>query len=116
MSQSEQPQAAEQSPAPGEVEVRHEPERSRWAAYVDGEEAGFAEYLLAEEPARIVFPHTVTHPAYAGRGVASQVVAAALAQVRADGERRVVPQCSFVARYVQQHPELADLVAGPSGT
>ncbi len=116
MSQPQQPQAAKQSPAPDEVEVRHEPERARWAAYVDGEEAGFAEYLLAEDPPRIVFPHTVTHPAYGGRGVASQVVAAALAQVRADGERRVVPQCSFVHRYLDQHPELGDLVADSSGT
>ena len=62
-----------------------------------------------------MFPHTVTDPAYGGRGIASQVVAAALAQVRADGGRQVVPQCSFVARYVEQHPDLADLVADPSG-
>ena len=34
-----------------------------------------------------------------------------LAQVRADGGRQVVPQCSFVARYVAQHPDLADLLA-----
>ena len=33
-----------------EVEVRHEPEASRWAAYVEGTEAGYAEYLLAEDP------------------------------------------------------------------
>lgn len=104
-----------QSSVSGEVEVRHEPERSRWAAYVEGREAGFAEYVLVEDPPRIVFPHTVTDPAYGGRGIASQVVAAALAQVRADGDRKVVPQCSFVARYVEQHPDLADLVADPSG-
>ncbi len=98
------------------VEVRHEPERSRWAAYLDGEEAGYAEYLLAEDPARIVFHHTVTDPAYGGRGVASQVVAAALAAVRDEGERSVVPQCSFVARYLEQHPEFSDLVADSSAT
>ncbi len=93
----------------GTVQVRHEPEQWRWAAYVDGVEAGFAEYVLVEDPARIVFP-------YGGRGVASQVVAAALAWVRDTGERRVVPQCWFVARHLEQHPELGDLVAGPSGT
>ena len=105
-----------QSSVSGEVEVRHEPERSRWAAYVEGREAGFAEYVLVEDPPRIVFPHTVTDPAYGGRGIASQVVAAALAWVRDTGERRVVPQCWFVARHLEQHPELGDLVAGPSGT
>lgn len=93
-----------------EVEVRHEPEQSRWAAYVQGEEAGYADYLLVEDPPRVVFPHTVTHPAYAGRGVASQVVAAALEHVREEGGRRVVPQCWFVAQHIERHPELADLL------
>lgn len=99
-----------------QVEVRHEPERSRWAAYVDGEEAGFADYLLAEDPPRVVFPHTVTHPAFGGRGVASRVVGAALEHVREEGTRQVVPQCSFVADYLARHPELRDLLAPrPSG-
>lgn len=93
-----------------DIEIRHEPARSRWAAYVDGREAGYAEYLLAEDPPRIVFPHTVTHPAFGGRGVASAVVSAALAQVQADGDRQVVPQCWFVARHIEQHPELAGLL------
>lgn len=92
------------------VEVRHEPERSRWAAYVDGEEAGYADYVLVEDPPQVLFPHTVTHPAYGGRGVASQVVGAALEHVRAEGGRQVVPQCWFVARHIEQHPELAGLL------
>ena len=94
----------------GQVEVRHEPEASRWAAYVGGAEAGYADYLLAEDPPRIVFPHTVTHPAFGGRGVASQVVAAALEHVRAEGGRQVVPQCWFVAEHVARHPELGGLL------
>ena len=99
-----------------QVEVRHEPERHRWAAYVDGEEAGFADYLLAEDPPRIVFPHTVTHPAFGGRGIASQVVGAALEQVQQEGTRQVVPQCSFVVTYLERHPELRDLLEPrPSG-
>jgi uncharacterized protein len=96
------------------VEVRHEPERSRWAAYVDGEEAGYADYVLLEDPPRVLFPHTVTHPAYGGRGVASQVVAAALEHVRADGGRQVLPQCWFVARHIDQHPDLAGLLEAPA--
>jgi len=92
------------------VEVRHEPERSRWAGYVDGEEAGYADYVLLEDPPRVLFPHTVTHPAYGGRGVASQVVGAALEHVRAEGGRQVVPQCWFVAKHIEQNPELAGLL------
>jgi predicted GNAT family acetyltransferase len=99
-------------------EVRREPDRSRWAVYVDGAEAAYAEYEL--RPGTIVFTHTVTDPAYAGRGLASVLVSRALADVRDEGERRVEAQCSFVAHYLAKHapeePWLADLVAGPAAT
>lgn len=96
-------------------EVRHEPERSRWAAYLDGEEAGFAEYALREDPAAIVFTHTVTRPEHGGKGVATALMDAAIAQVReadADGVGRpVVPACSFVGAWFDKHPDEADLLA-----
>ena len=44
-----------------------------------------------------------------GRGVAGDLVKAALDYARAQG-LRVVPACSYSAAYVQRHPEYADLV------
>lgn len=55
----------------------------------------------------IVFTHTQVPPALEGHGVGSRLVAGALAQVRAAG-LKVVPACSFVAAYLQRHPDTAD--------
>ena len=93
-------------------EIRHEPDQHRWAAYVDGAEAGYAEYELLEDPPRLVLTHTVVGDDFGGRGVASGLARTALDATREEGERSVVPQCSFRASYLDKHPEYADLVAG----
>lgn len=59
----------------------------------------------------VVFTHTIVPAALQGMGVGSRLIAGALAQVRASG-RRVRPLCSFVARYMAQHPEWNDLREG----
>ncbi|AJP73621.1 GNAT family N-acetyltransferase [Sphingomonas hengshuiensis] len=59
----------------------------------------------------VVFTHTIVPPALRGTGVGSRLVEGALAQVRASG-RKVRPLCSFVARYIAQHSEWADLREG----
>ncbi|ULP46659.1 GNAT family N-acetyltransferase [Mycolicibacter virginiensis] len=78
---------------------------------VDGEQAGFADYL--ERGDQRVFHHTVIDKAFGGRGLASTLIGAALADTRAAG-KRVVPTCSFVEAYITKHPEFADLV-DPAG-
>ena len=50
------------------------------------------------------FPHTEVEPALRGRGIAAQLVGAALADVRAGGHD-VVALCSYVVDYVRDHPE-----------
>lgn len=57
---------------------------------------------------RIVFTHTVVPEALRGRGIGSRLIAGALAAVRAEG-LTVVPQCRFVAAYLAEHPEAAEL-------
>jgi predicted GNAT family acetyltransferase len=49
-------------------------------------------------------------PAYEGRGVASELAKAALADARRRG-LRVVPRCAFFASYFRRHPEQQDLLA-----
>lgn len=56
-----------------------------------------------------VFTHTLVPPELRGRGIAEQLVRAALAQARAEG-RKVVPACSFVARFIERHREFQDLL------
>ena len=55
-------------------------------------------------------PHTVTTRAHRDHGLAGQVVRFALDDIRAAG-RQVIPSCWYVARFIDEHPEYADLVA-----
>lgn len=58
----------------------------------------------------IIFTHTVVPEDMQGHGLGSQLIAAALNSARAQG-LSVVPQCAFVAAYIEEHPVFADLVA-----
>jgi predicted GNAT family acetyltransferase len=90
-----------------DVTVARNEGQFRYEALIDGEVAGFAQFRSS--PGRAVFWHTEVDPAYAGKGVGSTLVRAALDDVRARGEK-VVAQCTFIAAYVKRHPEYADLV------
>lgn len=89
-------------PSPGGVEVLDVPERSRFEAYVDGELAGFSEYVL--DAGRIVFTHTEVDDAFAGHGVGGALVETALREVRGRG-LQVVARCPFVAKWMREHPQ-----------
>lgn len=65
-----------------------------------------AEYELDGDT--ITFTHTVVPEEAEGHGVGSRLVAGALAEARARG-LKVVPQCPFVAAYLERHPDAAEL-------
>lgn len=90
-------------------EVRRNAERSRYEILVDGEVAGIADYR--EDGGVWVFPHTVIDSHRRGRGLGAALVRGALDDVRARGAT-VVPSCWYVAQFVDEHPEYADLLAG----
>lgn len=79
----------------------------RYELVVDGSKA-VAAYTLGD--GTITFTHTVVPEAIGGRGVGTRLIAAALADVRARG-LKVVPQCPFVAAYIDKHPDERDLLA-----
>lgn len=68
----------------------------------------FANYRRT--PTAVIITHTETPRALRGRGIGSQLVKGALELIRAEN-LKVVAGCSFVADYLEQHPEDADLVA-----
>jgi predicted GNAT family acetyltransferase len=68
----------------------------------------FANYRLT--PQAVIITHTETPRALRGRGIASELVKGALELIRADGHK-VIAGCGFVADYLGNHPEYADLVA-----
>lgn len=89
------------------VEVQDNQEKNRFEAKVDGEQAGFAEYV--REPDQITFTHTEV--SLEGEGVGSALARHALDAVRAEGGLKVVPECSFIKGWIEKHPDYADLVA-----
>lgn len=80
---------------------------SRFEATVDGQLC-IADYRL--QRGVMVMPHTVVPPALQGRGIAAELVRAALEWARAEG-LKVEPLCSYVALYMRRHPETQDLLA-----
>lgn len=92
-----------------DVTITRNEQRSRFEARVDGQLAGFADYAPRGEGV-VVMPHTEVDPAFGGRGLGTRLVRGALDQLREDGVA-VVPACSFVASFIDQHPEYADLLA-----
>lgn len=93
--------------AASEAAVRDNRAARRYELTVDGMVA-FAAY----EPSAgaIRFTHTIVPEALGGKGVGSRLIKAALDDVRAQG-LKVVPQCSFVAGYIDRHPDYQDLLA-----
>ena len=89
-------------------DIRNNEEASQFETTVDGEVA-FAAYDL-EDPDRIVFTHTIVPDALAGRGIAAELVKQGLQHAR-ERNLKVVPQCSYVATYIQRHSEYQDLLA-----
>jgi predicted GNAT family acetyltransferase len=88
------------------VEVEHNPGKHRFEVKVEGELA-LLEYHIAGK--KITMYHTEVPPAAGGKGIGGRLAAAALDFARAEN-LTVVPQCSFVADYIQRKPQYADLL------
>lgn len=92
------------SPAPG---VEHEASQDRFSLRIDGKLA-FLAYTIADGV--MALTHTEVPPAIGGRGIAAQLVKAALDDARSRG-LKVRPDCSYAALYLRKHSEYADLRA-----
>lgn len=91
---------------PEPVEVRHNAGARRYEATVDGHLSVCA---YEDAPGRRIFTHTEVPPALRGRGIAEQLVRAALADAAA-ARLKVVPACSYVARFITRHHEFQALL------
>jgi predicted GNAT family acetyltransferase len=79
----------------------------RYELVVDGAQA-IAAY--EKHGGNIVFTHTEVPAALEGKGVGSRLIKGALDDVRNKGEK-IVAECSFVAAYIDRHPDQQDLLA-----
>ncbi|MEU6971940.1 GNAT family N-acetyltransferase [Kitasatospora aureofaciens] len=94
---------------PSSPVVQRADDRHRYKILVDGGLARFTKY--PDREAQRGFYHTEVDEAFAGRGLAGQLVQEALTDVRAAG-KRIVPVCPHAADFLTKHDEFADLT-GP---
>lgn len=87
--------------------VTHDLEGQRFTTRREGHQ-GLVEYRRQDDTLRIT--HTLVPEAIGGRGVAGELVQAAMDFARAEG-LKVVPQCSYAADWLERHPAYADLRA-----
>jgi predicted GNAT family acetyltransferase len=90
-----------------DIDVRENPARHRFELFVDGEQAGLADYRMRD--GIMVILHSEVDPRFRGQGLGNELASRTLDQLRARGES-VVPACPFFAHYVNEHPEYADIV------
>lgn len=91
---------------PPALTVTHNPKAGRFEIKQDGHLA-VLNYRLAD--GKIIFTHTGVPKAVGGQGLGSRLAAAGLDYAR-EQSLTVVPLCSFIAWFIQGHPEYQDLV------
>jgi len=88
-----------------DIAIRHDDSNQRFEAEVDGYRV-VLEYHLRGDVLAIV--HTGVPEAVGGRGIAGQLVQAAVEYAR-DAGLKVAPVCSYSAAWMDRHPEYAAL-------
>lgn len=94
-----------------DLPVEHEEHagRGRYVMHLPDGTEGEMTYVR-RDAATIVADHTGVPSHYRGQGIAEKLVATAMADARARGQR-IVPVCSYVVAQFRRHPEWADLRA-----
>jgi len=88
------------------LDVADNPAENRYEAVL-GDSLAMIEYYRL--PGIIVFTHTRVPQEYAGRGIADRMAYVVLEAAIAEGQK-IVPECPFVKKYLQRHPEYEWLV------
>ena len=87
--------------------IRHDADAGRFSVVVDGV---VAELEYRRDDGTITILHTGVPSPIGGRGIAGDLVRAALDHARAAGWK-VEAQCSYSSAWIAKHPEYQDLLA-----
>ena len=93
--------------------VEDAPTRHRYEVEVDGETAGHVVYRQVGDVR--TFVHTEVDDRFQGRGVASELVRAAIDDTLAHG-LTIAVTCPYVTAWLNKHPDVARAVAASAGT
>ncbi|WP_400994928.1 GNAT family N-acetyltransferase [Agromyces sp. GXQ0307] len=91
-----------------EIEVHRLDERGVYAATLEGVELARVRFRVDDEGTVLV--STSVEPEFRGRGIATDLIADVLDDLRDRGDRLVV-RCPVVSKFIEHNPEYAALVA-----
>ncbi|MES3630327.1 MAG: GNAT family N-acetyltransferase [Longimonas sp.] len=93
---------------PGALSIEHNADQQRFVSVLDeeGREA-VVTYRLMD--GKMGITHTGVPPRYRRQGIAGRMVERALQHARSN-DLTVVPYCSYVAHYINEHPEHKSLL------
>ena len=91
--------------------LRHDPARQRFSFDLGDGKQAVIDYLRRGDTLHLL--HTGVPSRFEGQGIAAELTEAVLAEIRAQG-LRIVHECSYIARYIERHPEWRQLVTGRS--
>jgi predicted GNAT family acetyltransferase len=90
------------------MDIADHPERHRYELDIDGKKA--AEIVYRLEGTTIELVHTEVKPGHEGQGLASRIATFAFEDAKKRG-LKVIPTCTYIQRFVQKHPQYADLIS-----
>ena len=91
------------------MQIVHNAAARRFETRIEGL-ACVCDYHVNERDREVTFTHTYVPSSLRGHGVAAAMVEASLVWAR-EQNLRVVPACSYVRVYMQQHPQWLGLMA-----
>ena len=90
-----------------EYSVTHNVDANRFEVLLDNGQFAYLEY--EETNFGLNFTHTYVPSAFEGKGIAAAIVQFGLEYTRKNN-LLLVPSCSYVATYIERHPEFKSLV------
>lgn len=91
------------------LDIRHDPDAKKFYAVLDQEGEAYLSYA-AEDGETLDYRSTFVSPELRGRGFGGFVVQAAMEYARVNN-KKVIPSCPFVERWVEENPRYASLLA-----
>lgn len=94
---------------PEQIDLQHDEDGNRFVLRSSGETVGLVEYRRDGDVFDLL--HAEVLPQGQGKGLGTVLVREVLDHIRSH-DQQVVATCPFVARFVDEHEDYADLVAG----
>jgi uncharacterized protein len=90
-----------------EIAVQNNAESGSYEAILDGRVVGLIAYERRDS--RVIFQHTIVDPGYRGRGIATELVRAALDDLITQG-LTLTNYCGFIDSFITANPAYARVV------